>query len=48
VQAGEVIAGGLLVARCDAAEVLDSVEEALDEIALGVKREIALSFGFSV
>jgi len=44
VQAGEVIAGGLLVARCDAAEVLDSVEEALDEIALGVEREIAIAF----
>ena len=48
VQAGEVIARGLLVSRCDASKMLDGVEEALDEIAPGVKREVAIAFDLSV
>lgn len=33
---GEVVFGALVVSRCDAAEVLDAIEEALDQVALSV------------
>lgn len=41
--AGEEIAGGFLIAGCDAAEVLDGIEEALNQVALGVESEIAVA-----
>ena len=51
--AGEVdsckeIARGLLVARGDGPEVLDDVEETLDQVALPVKREVAVALGLAV
>ena len=39
--AGEEISGELVVTRGYAAEVLELVEEALDEVALAIEREIA-------
>ena len=47
-QAGEKIPGGLLVSCGDSSELLDVVEEALDEIALGVKREVAGALDLAV
>ena len=47
-ETAEEIAGGLFVAGRDAAELFDKVEEAFDEIALGVKREIATAFDLAV
>ena len=47
-KAGEKVAGGFLVAGCDGPEMLDGIEEALDEIALGVKREVAVAFDLAV
>ena len=44
----EEIARGLLVAGCDGAEMLDGIEETLDEIALGIKREVAVAFDLAV
>ena len=38
--AGEEIAGGFLIAGCDAAEVLDGIEEALNQVALAVESKI--------
>lgn len=43
-QAREEIARGLFVARGDAPELFDKIEEAFDQIALGVEREIAIAF----
>jgi len=48
VQSGEEVAGGLFVAGRDASELLEIIEEALDEIAFGVKREIAVAFDLAV
>jgi hypothetical protein len=48
VQACEEIARGLFVAGRDAAELFDEIEEALDEVALGVEREIALAFDLAI
>ena len=39
----EVVACGLFVAGCDGAKVLDAVEEAFDEVALAIEREVALA-----
>lgn len=47
-EAGEEIARGLLVTGGDAAKMLDSIEEPLDEIAFAVKREVAVAFDFAV
>jgi len=48
--AGEEVPGGFLVASGDGAEVFDDIEEALDEVALGIEGEVAwplhLSIGF--
>jgi hypothetical protein len=48
VQGCEEIAGGFLISRRDASELFDVLEEALDQIALGIEREIAGSFDFAV
>lgn len=48
VDASQEVAGGFLVAGSDATEVFDGIEEALDQIALGIKRIVALSLGFAV
>ena len=42
-QAGEKIARGFLVASRDAAELFDEIEEALDEVALGIEGEVAIA-----
>jgi len=41
VDAGKEISGELIVARCDGTKVLEFIEEALDEVALAVKSEVA-------
>ena len=43
-QAGGKIARGLLVARGYGPKVLDYIEEPLDEVALGIEREVAVAF----
>ena len=43
-QAGEEVAGGFFVAGGDGPEMLDDIEEALDEIALAIEREVAFAF----
>ena len=48
VEAREEIARGLLVAGGDGPEMLDGIEKALDEIALGIKREVAVAFDLAV
>src|SRR3984893_1435837 len=45
---GEKICRQFVVSGRDGAKVLNLVEEALDEIALAVKREIAVPFGLAV
>ena len=45
---GEEVSRGLFVARRDAPEVFDGVEEALDEIAFGIEREIARALNLPV
>ena len=45
---GEKICRQFVVSGRDGAKVLNLVEEALDEIALPVKREIAVPLGFAV
>ena len=47
-QTGEEIACGLFITGCDAPEVFDGIEEALDEIALGIEREVAIAFDLAV
>jgi hypothetical protein len=47
-QACEKIALGLLVARGDGPEMLDCIEEPLDEVALAVEREVAITFDLSI
>ena len=44
---GEKISRGFFVARCDASELFEDVEETLDEIAFAVEREIARTRGLS-
>ena len=39
----EEVSGGLFVAGCDGAKVLDVVEETFDEVALAIEREVALA-----
>jgi len=46
--AREEVARGLFVAGRNRPELLDDVEEALDQIALAVEREIAGSLGLAV
>ena len=48
VNACEKVSGGFFVACCNASEVFDCVEEALDEIALGIECEVAVTFGLAV
>ena len=47
-KAGQKIPRGLLVARCDCSKMLDRIEEALDDVALAVEREVAITFDFSI
>lgn len=44
----EEVSGGFLVTRGDAPEVFDQIEEALDEIAFGIEREVARALDFAV
>ena len=45
---GEKVSGGFFVACCNAPEVFDGVEETLDEIALGVEREVAVTLDLAI
>jgi hypothetical protein len=45
---GEEISSEFVVAGGDGTKVLELVEEALDEVAFAIEREIALTLGFSV
>ena len=47
-QSCQEIAGGLFVTSSDAAELFDELEESFDQIALSVKREIAIAFVFAI
>ena len=47
-QAGEKIARGFFVAGRDASELFDELKETLDEVALGVEREVAFPGGLSI
>ena len=44
----EEISRGLLVACRDPPKMLDNAEEALDEIAFAIEREIAVAFDLSI
>ena len=44
----EIVARGLFVSGGDSSEVFERVEEALDEVALGVKSVVAVAFDGSV
>ena len=39
----EEVSGGLFVAGCDGAKVLDDVEETFQEVALAIECEVALA-----
>ena len=47
-KAGQEVLRGLLVARCDCSKMLDGIEETLDDVALAIKREVAIAFDFPV
>ena len=47
-ESGKEIARGLFVARRDGSEVFDDVEEPFDQVALGVKREVAVALCLAV
>jgi hypothetical protein len=47
-EAGEEIARGFFVAGCDASELFDELKETLDEVALGVKGEVAIASDLAV
>ena len=42
------VASGFVVACCNAPEVFDGVKESLDEIALCIKRKVAVSFDLAI
>ena len=46
--ASEETSGSFFVACCDAPEVFDCIEEALDEIALAIEREVARALNLAV
>lgn len=45
---GEKVSGGFLIARRDASEVFDRIEEAFDEVAFGIEREVAGTLNLAV
>ena len=47
-QPGEKISCGLFVASGDGSKVLDCIEEAFDEVALAVEREVTIAFDLSI
>ncbi len=47
-QAREKVASGFFAARGDASELLDELKETLDEVALGVKGEVAIACGLGI
>ena len=47
-KAGQIILRGLLVTSCDCSKMLDRIEEALDDVAFAVEREVAIAFDVSV
>ena len=44
----EEVSGGLLIARSNGPKMLDRIEEAFDEVAFTVEREVTVAFGHSV
>jgi hypothetical protein len=47
-QPGQEVARGLFVACRDTSKVFDGIEESLDEISLGIEREVAVPFDLAV
>ena len=47
-KAGEKIPRRLLVSRRDCSKMLDHIEEALDDVAFAVEREVAVAFDFPI
>lgn len=47
-ECGEEVSGGFLLARGDAAEVFDRVEETRDEVALLIQGKVAVPFDDAV
>jgi len=47
-EAGEEIACGLLVARCDRSKVFDDIEETLYEVAFAIECEVAIAFDAAI
>ena len=47
-QTGQEVSRGLLIARCDGSKMLDHIEEALEEVAFAVEREVAIALDFSI
>jgi hypothetical protein len=48
VDSGEEISGELVVAGGDGAKVFEFVEEAFDEVAFAVEREVAVTWGLAI
>ncbi len=46
--AGEEIASGFFVARCDGSEMFDNVEESFDKVALAVERKVTWALDLPV
>ena len=44
----EEVSGGFFIARCNASEVFDVIEEALDKIALCIERKVAFTFDLAI
>jgi len=47
-KSGEIVPCGFFVARGDAPEVFDRIEEPLDKVALAIEREVAVAFDLAV
>ena len=47
-QPREEVSGGLLIACGNASKLLDYAEEALDEVAFAIEREIAIAFDLTI
>ena len=47
-KAGQIILRRLLVTRRNCSKMLDRIEEALDDVAFAVEREVAVAFDFSI
>ena len=44
----EKVSGSFLIARCNASEVFDVIEEAFYKIALGIERKVAVALNLAI